>query len=64
MLPLQTVAEKYSPVDVSIILFTNEKILTVTTLKNLCNDGLYIYSSTKKNDIATKCLCTQLVFDY
>jgi len=34
------------------------KIFTVTTRKNLQNDRLYAYPSTKKKDVMTKCLHT------
>jgi len=50
---------KYSPNDVGIILFTNEKTFTVITPKNPQNDRLYAHPSTKKKDVATKRLCTQ-----
>jgi len=47
--PFKTVAEKYSPSDVSIILFTDENIFTVTTLKNTqksdCNASTYAHQT-------------------
>jgi len=51
-----------SPNVVSIISFTDEKIFTVITPKNLQNDRLYAYPSTKKKDV-TKRLRTQSVTD-
>jgi len=50
---IQTVAQKYSPNDVSIILFTDEKTFTVTP-KSPQNDRLPTYPSTKKKDVMTK----------
>jgi len=41
---------KYSPSGVSILLFTDKDIFTVTTLKNPQNDRLYAHPSTKKKD--------------
>jgi len=46
---IQNSYSKYSLNDVSIISFTDEKIFTVTTLKNPQNDRLY--ASTKKKDV-------------
>jgi len=43
-------------------LFTDEKMFTVTIQKNLQNDQLYAHPTTKKKDIITKCLYTQLSF--
>jgi len=40
---IQTAGQKYSPNDVSIIAFTDEKMFTLTTLKNPQNDRLYSY---------------------
>jgi len=50
---------KYSPSDVSTILFTDEKIFTATTQKNPQNDRLYAYPSTRKKDVVIKRLRTQ-----
>jgi len=50
--PFRTVAQKYSPTAVSIILFTEENTFTVATPKNPQNDRLYAYPSTKKKDVA------------
>ena len=44
--PFETVTEKYSSNDVSIILLTDEKIFTVVTLKNLKNHQLYATAAT------------------
>jgi len=49
---LKTLAQNYSPNDVSIVLFTDEK--TFTTPKNPQNDQLYAYPSSKKKDVVTK----------
>jgi len=49
-LPFKTFAQKYSPNDVSIILFNGENIFTVTTPKNTQTDRLYTHPSTKKRD--------------
>jgi len=62
--PFKTVAQKYSLNNVSIILFTDEKIFTVTPPKNPQNGRLYAYPSTKKKDAVTKCLRTQLTFSH
>jgi len=48
----------------NIILFTDEKIVTVTTLKNPQNDRLYAHLSTKKKDVVTKRLRTQLALSH
>jgi len=45
-------------------LFTGKKIFTVTTLKNMQNDRLYAHPSTKKKDVVTKRLRTQLAFSH
>jgi len=58
----ETVAQKYLSNDISISLFTNEKISTVTTPRNLHNDWLYAYPSKKKKDGTTEHLRTQLTF--
>jgi len=60
--PFKTVAKKYSSSDVSTLLLTDEKIFTTVTLKNLKNHQLYATAATKKEDFATKCLCTQSAF--
>jgi len=44
------------------LLLTDEKIFTATTPKNVQNDQLYGYPSTKKKDVVTKPLCIQLMF--
>ena len=44
------------------LLLTDEKIFTTTTPKNVQNDQLYAYPSTKKKDVVTKRLCIQLMF--
>jgi len=59
-LPVKTFAERILPNDVNNILFTGEKILTMTTQKNSQNDQLYAQPSTKKKDFVTKRLRTQL----
>jgi len=43
ILPFKTVAQKYSPNDVSIVLFADEKIFAVITPKNPQNDRLYAH---------------------
>jgi len=55
----ETVAEKSSSNNVSTILLTDEKILTVVTLKNPKN---HENAATKKKDIATKRLRTRSTF--
>jgi len=50
----ETVAEKYSSNDVSTILLTNKKILTVVTPKEPKESPLYATEATKKKDITTK----------
>ena len=45
-------------------LFTGEKIFTMTTQKNSQNDRLYAHPSTKKTDVVTKRLRTQLTFSH
>ena len=61
-----TVAQKHSPNNASIILFTNEKALQrpVDHTENTQNDRLYADSSTKKKDVVTKRLRTQLTFSH
>jgi len=54
--------KKYSSDDVSTILLTNEKIITVVTLKNLKNHQRYATAATKKKDVTTKRLRTRSVF--
>lgn len=44
--------------------FTDETIFTVATLKNLQNGRLYAHPSTKKKDVTTECLHTQLMFSH
>jgi len=61
--PFKTVAQKYLPNDVNIILFTNEKTFTVATSQNLQNDRQYAFPSTKKKDVVTKRLRARLVTD-
>jgi len=54
--PFKTIAEKYSPNDISIILFNDESIFTVAThTERQHNDRLYGYArpSTKKKEIVT-----------
>jgi len=58
----ETVAEKHSSNDVSTILLTDEKILTVVTSKNVKNHQLYATAATKKKDVAIKRLRTQSTF--
>jgi len=50
-------SDKHTNIDV---MFTDEKIFTVTTPKNPQNDRLYSYSATRKKDNVTKRLSTQL----
>jgi len=52
------------PGHVTTILFTDGKIFTVTRLKNSQNDRLHVNPSTKKKDVATKRLHTQLMFSH
>ena len=52
------------PMLLASFLFTDEKIFTVTTPKNLRNDQLYAYPSTKKKDAVTKRLRTLLAFSH
>jgi len=60
--PFDTIAEKYASSDISVILFTEEKIFTVATLKKTpLNDRLYEHVSSKK-DMATKRLRTRCTF--
>jgi len=40
------------------LLFTDDNIFTVATMKNPKNDRLYAHPSTKKKDVTTKCLRT------
>ena len=59
----KTVAEKYSSIDVSTILLTDEKTFTVVTLKKKTkNHQLYATAATKKKDAATKHLCPWSTF--
>jgi len=53
--PFKKVAEIYSLNDVSIILFIDENVFTVTIPKDQQSDQLYAYTSTKKKNIMTKC---------
>jgi len=53
---------KYSLTDVDIILFTDENTFTVNSPINTHYDRLYAHPSTKKKDVVTKRLHTQLTF--
>jgi len=55
---------KYSSSDVGIILFTDEYTFTVNSPTNAHYDRLYAHPSTKKKDVVTKRLHTQLTFSY
>jgi len=57
-LPFKTVPQKYSPDELASVLFTDEKIFTVTTPKNPHNDRLYAHPSTSKKDVVTKSVRT------
>jgi len=50
--PFKTVARKYSPHNVSIILFSDENIFTVAIARNPQNDRLYAHPSTKNKSSA------------
>jgi len=60
----KTVAGKYSSNDITIILFTDKKIFTVTSMKNPQNDRLYAPAATKKKDVSTEYLQAQLTFSH
>jgi len=53
---LETIAEKYSSNDVSIILLTDEEIFTVVTPKKPRNHQMYATATTKMKDVTTKSL--------
>jgi len=60
----ETIAGKYSSSDITIILFTDKKLFTVTSIKNPQNDRLYALAATKKKDVTTECLQAQLTFSH
>jgi len=62
--PFKTVDGKYSPSDVSIILFTDENTLNSGNPEKSTERRLYAHPSTKKKDVATKRLRTQLTFSH
>jgi len=63
---LKQLLENVRPMILASFLSTDEKTFTctVTTPKNPQNDRLYSYQSTKKKDVVTKRLHTQLTFSH
>ena len=57
---LKQLLKNTHPVMTASLLFTNEKIFAVTTPKNPQNDRLYDRPATKKKDVVTKRLRTQI----
>jgi len=51
---LKTVAEKYSPSDVSFIWFIDEKVFTVATLNNPQNDRVYASAASREKEVTAE----------
>jgi len=51
---LKTVAKKYSPSDDRFIWFTDKKVFTVATPKNLQNDRVYAPAASRKKEVTAE----------